>query len=665
MMLPFSFQKGNKAAGCEDAPPVSNIKFSVVCDGLGGAGSTKHKVEEAGTVVMRTSGYLGSRVVADSVTDFYDVNYERIANILFSNGNSVIALQAVIEELKSTIKTALSTKMTKLGIDPMLTRKKALKIFPTTLASALYFQDSEKLKILAIWAGDSRVYVLSPTKGLQLLSLDDAVNADREMNSASEMNNCISAGNAFRLNYSIFEMDEPGIVFCCSDGCFDYLPSPLHFEWLVLQTILSCVPNVTSVNLGEAFANSVRDSVYQSIGDDTTMAGTIYKINSTNELRETFAVRMEQFGQLAIQMNDALKVQKNWRNEKDSAAKKCRLFENKVTADLRASVTDALIKKTPTMLCSYIGTLPCYADYQESIKVIDEQVDVECVAELESLDKQLIEMKEICVEMIVRDYLRWRRINQDVIGSTSSMIDFFSTRTRGAVKKNYNYLKPSTYVQPLNACIQLLKLPDFQRLGMKNTLADADVTEFVQSQMRSIETLVSILENDSPLFEDLWSQAYFSTDRFERERQEISYSRGFSEVVAEAMNDPLHCRYITELTAQKIDSYRKMSNGMQVIQQKYMIEREKRKAVVPEQFYSLHEKELLDSFFRLDVSTLKSIFAGTNVSMDRLISFVEAKRVMSEIDDKLEKAQMNVLKIWNKYSPDYQLFKNIMEKGAV
>ena len=54
------------------------------------------------------------------------------------------------------------------------------------------------------------------------------------------------------------------------------------------------------------------------------MAGTIYKINSTNELRETFAVRMEQFGQLAIQMNDALKVQKNWRNEKDSAAKKCR-----------------------------------------------------------------------------------------------------------------------------------------------------------------------------------------------------------------------------------------------------------------------------------------------------------------------------------------------------
>ena len=35
-------------------------------------------------------------------------------------------------------------------------------------------------------------------------------------------------------------------------------------------------------------------------------------------------------------------------------------------------------------------------------------------------------------------------------GTNEAMIDFFSTRTRGAVKKNYNYLKPSTYVQPLD-----------------------------------------------------------------------------------------------------------------------------------------------------------------------------------------------------------------------
>ena len=83
--------------------------------------------------------------------------------------------------------------------------------------------------------------------------------------------------------------------------------------------------------------------------------------------------------------------------------------------------------------------MPCYVDYQEIINAIEKQVDVECVAELESLNKQMTEMKEICVEMIVRDYLRWRRINQDSIGGTSYVMDFLSPRTRGATKKSYNY----------------------------------------------------------------------------------------------------------------------------------------------------------------------------------------------------------------------------------
>lgn len=664
-MLPFSFQKGNKAAGCEDAPPVSNIRYSVVCDGLGGAGSTKHKVNEAGIIATKTSGYLGSRVVADSVNGFYENNYGRLADLIFSYGDSTSFLLPVIEELKNTIKESLSANMSALGIDPMLTRNKTLKIFPTTLASALYFQDADKLKILAIWAGDSRVYVLSPTKGLQMLSLDDAINADVEMKSASEMTNCISAGNPFRLNYSLFEMDEPGIVFCCSDGCFDYLLSPLHFEWLLLQTILSCVPDATSDTLGDVFATSVRDTVYQSIGDDTTMSGVIYKIESTNSLKLAFSPRMDQFGQLAIQMNDALKAQKNCQNEKDSSAKKCRLYESKVLADLKKSVIDALLKRSPATLCSYIETLPYYADYQALLNAIDKQLDEECVAELEGLNKQIGELKTGCVEMITRDFLKWRRTNHDSVGSNSSVMDFFTPRTRGVAKKSFSYLKPSSYVQPLNACLKLFDLPDFQRLSMKSLIPDSDIEEYMQSQIKSIEALISIMDNDNSLFEDLWAQAYFSTDRFEKERQEVSYSRDFSAVVDEAMRDPLSSKYISELTCQKIDAYKKMNGSIVAIQQKYMSEREHRKSLAPEQFYSKHEKELTDSIFRLNVESLDSLFADTCVSMERLTAYIEARRVISEIDNQIEKAQERVISIWDQYSPNYQLFRKIQEKGVV
>lgn len=665
-MLPFSFQKGNKSAGCEDAPPIATDRYSVVCDGLGGAGSTKHKVEEAGISVMRTSGYLGSRVVADSVTTFYENNYDLFKTAVFeANGATNNKLLLVMEDLKNSIKKALSDQMLALGIDPMLTRNKTLKIFPTTLASALYFQDGEKRKILAIWAGDSRVYVLSPVNGLQMLSLDDAVNADTEMKSASEMNNCISAGNPFRLNFAIFEMDEPGIVFCCSDGCFDYLPSPLHFEWLLLQTILSCVPNAEADGLGEAFANSVRDTVYQSIGDDTTMTGVICQINSTDELRQLFSPRMDQFGELALQMNEALKATKSCQGEKDAAAKKCRLYEAKVIADVKSSITNALINKNPAMLYSFVGTLPCYVDYQEMERQIDKEIDEECLAELNELNKQMSELREICVGMILRDYLKWRRTNQDTAVGGPSVMDFLSPRTRGIPKKTTNYLKPSTYVQPLNACLQLFTQPDFQRLGMNMVLPTSDIEEYIQSQIRSIEALIAIMENDSPLFEDMWSQAYFSTNRFEKERQDIQYSRDFTSIVESALAEPMSCVYVSELTCQKIDSYKKMDNSMYAIRQKYMSERERRKNGIPEQFYVQHENELLDSIFRQTTAALNTIFSGTGISMDRLISFIESRNVMAGIDQKVEETQKRVTDIWDLYRTGYQLFSKITEKGVV
>ena len=664
-MLPFSFQKGNKAAGCEDAPPVAEVSYSIVCDGLGGSGSTKHQVIENGLTVMRTSGYLGSRIVCDSVKNYYSLNQKLISKIITPTADECGEIASIVCGLKECIRENLERKMRELEIDPLLTRKKALKIFPTTLASALYFNDGKKVRILAIWAGDSRVYVLTPSKGLQMLTLDDAINADVEMKSASEMNNCISAGNPFRLNYSVYEINEPGIIFCCSDGCFDYLPSPLHFEWLVLQTILSCIPNVTSDYLGEAFACSIRDTVYQSIGDDTTMAGVICKVDSTEELRKAFSIRMEQFGKLALQMNDALKIQKAYQNEKDSAAKKCRLFEEKVIADLRASIIKTLTNKAPIILYSYLSALPCFADYQDIIIAIDKHVDAECEAELEALNMQLNEQRRICIEMILRDYLRWRSIKQDSSVSSSSFVDFFTPRTRGISKKSNSYLKPSSVVQPLKACIQLFGLSDFRSLGIEETLSDTDIGEFIQSQIKSIEALILIMENDNPLFEDLWSQAYFSTDRFERERQEIAYSQDFSLIINDSLNDPASCNYLSELTYQKIASYKIMNNNICVIQHKYAVERERRKAVAPEEFYLKNEKELLDSIFRMTVDTLDNLFKGTNVSMERLAAYIEARKVILENDDKLKIAKESVQGIWNRYSLDYQLFKQITEKGVV
>ena len=78
-----------------------------------------------------------------------------------------------------------------------------------------------------------------------------------------------------------------------------------------------------------------------------------------------------------------------------------------------------------------------------------------------------------------------------------------------------------------------------------------------------------------------------------------------------------------------------------------------------------HEKELIDSIFRQNTATLNSIFSGTGVSMDRLISFIESRNIMSDIDQRVEETQKNVTYIWDLYRTGYQLFSRITEKGVV
>ena len=125
-MLPFSFQKGNKAAGCEDAPPVAEVSYSIVCDGLGGSGSTKHQVIENGLTVMRTSGYLGSRIVCDSVKNYYSLNQKLISKIITPTADECGEIASIVCGLKECIRENLERKMRELEIDPLLTRKKAL-----------------------------------------------------------------------------------------------------------------------------------------------------------------------------------------------------------------------------------------------------------------------------------------------------------------------------------------------------------------------------------------------------------------------------------------------------------------------------------------------------------------------------------------------------------
>lgn len=662
-MIPFSFQKGNKSAGCEDAPPIANDCFSVVCDGLGGAGSTKHSIIEDGatTVSTRTSGYLGSRIVAECVKSYYADNYDLLSKEMTSRDRTA-NLPHFLESLKERIQSSFEDSMKRWDIKPSHSR--TLKDFPTTLASALYFPSPKGLTVLAIWAGDSRVYLFTPKKGLQLLSLDDAKNAEDEMNSASEMTNCISSGNSFGLNFAVYDLDEPGVCFCCSDGCFDYLQSPLHFEWLLLHTILECMPNAKNDSLGVALADSIRDNMYKSIGDDTTMSGVIYRIDSSQQMKKLFKDRMANAGTLAIRMNDSLKELKKVQNERESSQKTCRLFEERIFDAIKNEVCMSL--KTTSYnpsLRSFLASLPFYSDFLSKEHSVETDIEEECEIEIRKMQEIAYQTKNLCRNMFVCDYLKWQRL-MDEQGGSSSFWGQIPLITRGQNKTVHAYDNPSRAIQSLMTCIEIYKHPFFREVVSLPAISDGEIEKYIQSQINLIEQIVAMLSNNSGEFNDLWSQAFFSTDDFSRERNQNDRSPQFEAYFNQAINNPQSSLIASALTKRKINEYLEQGGRVSIIRDRYEKERQRRRDKIPEEFWSEHKNEIIDAVLAENETVVSRLFANTDISTDRLIAYAKAKRTLLQIDERIKEAQMSVDDIWLQYKSDYQLFRVVSEKGV-
>jgi hypothetical protein len=81
----------------------------------------------------------------------------------------------------------------------------------------------------------------------------------------SVVSNAMSADTEFTVNYRRVELKAPFLVCCATDGCFGYVPSPMHFEHLVLRPL----PGARSV---DAWSRSIQNEVAAITGDDAAMA---------------------------------------------------------------------------------------------------------------------------------------------------------------------------------------------------------------------------------------------------------------------------------------------------------------------------------------------------------------------------------------------------------
>ncbi|MGH3240617.1 MAG: hypothetical protein ACRDNL_09555 [Spirillospora sp.] len=212
----------------EDAEPLlmhhrpMGTGLIAVFDGSGGSGAAIAHDSVAGA--PRTGAWVGSRLArAASETWFGETATAREQDA---------DTTALHDRLTRSFAAMRPTRPTRLvgGIRREL---------PTTMAALRYRRRRGTLECQALWAGDSRAYLLTPGTGLQALTRDHTDEADalEQLLQDPPMTNVICADRPFRVDRADGEVPLPCVLVCATDGFFGYVDTPAHFECHLLREL--------------------------------------------------------------------------------------------------------------------------------------------------------------------------------------------------------------------------------------------------------------------------------------------------------------------------------------------------------------------------------------------------------------------------------------------
>lgn len=160
---------------------------------------------------------------------------------------------------------------------------------PTTMCLARLSQpDAGYVSCQMLWAGDSRIYILTPD-GLRLYTSDDLEMKQDPFDNLyrdSPLSNYLSLSRAFEIHERTVSMQTPCIVLAATDGCFGYLPTPMHFEHMLLSTLCS------SGSLAQ-WQEALTRGLGMAKSDDSTLAAAVVGFNTYEHMRRAFIPRLE------------------------------------------------------------------------------------------------------------------------------------------------------------------------------------------------------------------------------------------------------------------------------------------------------------------------------------------------------------------------------------
>jgi serine/threonine protein phosphatase PrpC len=292
--ISFAFNLGKIPGQGEDSDPIlrdgPDLGLLGVFDGMGGAGGTVYETPEG----RRTGAYLASRVARDVVE-------QRMLDLLEPDWH--LNGKDAARNLQHSVQQALKQRLRELNPAPSSLRSRLIRALPTTMALVALQRTQPGGRTWAghvFWAGDSRAYVFE-SQGASQLSTDDLRDpgdALANLRRDSVVSNALSADTEFHINYRRVELRAPFLVVCATDGCFGYVRTPMHFEYLVLSHLLDARNT-------EAWSSALQAQIAAVTGDDAAMS-TLGVGADLKEFQRLFAPRVAELASDFIEPLDEL-----------------------------------------------------------------------------------------------------------------------------------------------------------------------------------------------------------------------------------------------------------------------------------------------------------------------------------------------------------------------
>lgn len=224
----------------------AGVRLLAAFDGCGGVGGRRYPQLD-----NRTGAHIASGLYAACLEKW------------FARTAAALPMQKTAGELDALfLKAAKDYHERYLNLGPSAVTGSMVRTLPSTAAILLQYSGNAAL----YWAGNTRGYLLTDA-GLKQLTGDDTAapcDAFESLYLDAPITNYLCADQPFNLHETEIALPERGVLVLATDGAYHALPTPMHFEALLLDAL-------EGISTKKQWKKALREALKPRAADDVTL----------------------------------------------------------------------------------------------------------------------------------------------------------------------------------------------------------------------------------------------------------------------------------------------------------------------------------------------------------------------------------------------------------